>query len=34
MKFIIIRHFSYIHVLLIAKLKGNLVYKALIYIFS
>ena len=34
MKFIIIRHFSYIHVLLIAKLRGNLVYKALICIFS
>ena len=34
MKFIIIRHFSYIHVLSIAKLRGNSVYKALIYIFS
>ena len=34
MKFIIIPHFSYIHVLLIAKVRGNLVYKAVTYIFS
>ena len=34
MKFIIIRHFSYIYVLLIAKVRGNLVYKGLICTFS